>query len=166
MVHLHTHCKTQLVATFFPFSKVLMQLQSSSCRIDLALSFWPHFLLKTPRLFRAFVDLSGFGFLGWRVACGVQFSTPNHKCVWKRDQQSLPPRSWCIKPSRKFSSQGCCRMVFVRQPRNRFGFGVGLRDFSRLGIGSMARLFCRFVSVFDLRRLQSVWFGLRRFRLR
>ena len=41
----------------------------SSCRPDLDLSFWPHFLLKAPRLFRAFLDLSGFGFL--RLACGT-----------------------------------------------------------------------------------------------
>ena len=31
--------------------------------------FWPRFLLKTPKLFRTFLDLSGFGFL--RLACGT-----------------------------------------------------------------------------------------------
>ena len=42
---------------------------SSLCRIGFALRFGPHFLLKTPMLFRTFLDLSGFGFL--RQACGT-----------------------------------------------------------------------------------------------
>ena len=42
---------------------------TSPCRSDSGLRFGPHFLLKTPRLFRAFLDLSGFGFL--RLACGT-----------------------------------------------------------------------------------------------
>ena len=42
---------------------------SSSCRSDSGLRFRPHFLLKNPRLFRTFLDLSGFGFL--RLACGT-----------------------------------------------------------------------------------------------
>ena len=40
---------------------------TSPCRSDSGLRFGPHFLLKTPRLFRAFLGLSGFGFLGWGV---------------------------------------------------------------------------------------------------
>ena len=33
------------------------------------LSFWPHLFLQTPRFFRTFLDLSGFGSL--RLACGT-----------------------------------------------------------------------------------------------